>query len=145
VVVGVATFIFVSYLEYLSPTMLVIHGDATHWRSVTVDGGYEGDPQVFERPGDVVTRSPLEHGEYSVTVRFADGKVLYLSYFHTDAGIRRRVDVYIQHTPGGDYAYVRCVEHHVPYVSIGSTVTPFDAIVNVAMTSVHRPVVLDTI
>ncbi len=140
VVVILFALICLSVLDTLAirriPSILAIHGDAKIWSQIDVESN------VFKDPGSVVKVSPIGHGEYPIHIRFKDGRQVWASYFHSDAGVRRHVDVYADHKPDSGIVHLRCVIHVRTSVMHETSETVFDGDVNMAGTSKEKPAAL---
>jgi hypothetical protein len=149
VVAGALLLVLILFAE-LTPSVLAVHGDLADWRTVEVKGFDVRPPLIVRNPGSVVHVSLISHGEYSIKIVYSDGTTVWATYFHLDAGARRRVDVYAERVPGGDTVQLRCVVHNWPVI-FGRSVIPgrsetlFDGSVQAGKTSSERPLILSSV
>jgi hypothetical protein len=83
------------------PGVLIVHCDPAQCGGITVRR--ESVPELLNAPAAAsgVRVTPISHGPYTIEAGFSDGKHLWVSYYHLDAGERKRVDVYIDRITGG--------------------------------------------
>ncbi len=129
----------------LTPSALVVHCEGERWESVLVESQNLRGPLTFQRPGPTVKVSPIEHGVYNIEVTYRNIYAVWAAYFHADAGVRRRVDVYVSHVPGGDKVRFRCVITNRPTALFSSTETVFNGEVSASKTSREHPLILSWI
>ena len=72
----------------------------TPWRHVSVSSPNFSGVKSFHS-GAPVTLSPIGHGTYTVEVEFADGRTVWTEFFHYDAGVRKRIDLYFDGATSG--------------------------------------------
>ena len=99
------------YVKRLKPANLRIHISDKTWDRVTVTTQFVANaPRVFSPP-DEIKISPISHGPYYIHVEFAGEQNFWILYFHTDAGVRRAVDIYIDELPEKDTVEVRTIAY----------------------------------
>lgn len=120
----------------LQPDVLVIHASPGAWKTITVQSTNLPVPVAFT-PEDAALRvSPISHGPYVLRVELASGRIVWATFFQADAGVRKRVDVYIAPEPTGDIAF---------HETINGRETVFSGHVRPEETSEDRPFTLDWI
>ncbi len=77
------------------PSTLYVHIDGLDWTNVTVQSSNLPQPQRFDRSAQDVRVYPVSHGVYRIGVQLADGQSVWSKFFHYDAGVRQRVDVFL--------------------------------------------------
>ena len=77
------------------PSTLYVHIDGLDWTNVTVQLSNLPQPQRFDRSAQDVRVYPVSHGVYRIGVQLADGQSVWSKFFHYDAGVRQRVDVFL--------------------------------------------------
>jgi len=92
--------------------------------------------KVPEKDGTVLA-FPVGHGPALLDVRFADGRVVWATFFNADVGARRKMDIYVSREPGTGRVEFRQVVNGKREVFHGS--------VDPAKTSKDKPFVLDYI
>jgi hypothetical protein len=80
----------------LQSSALYIHVDSIPWSTVTVESSNLSRPQQFDRSTREVRVSPILHGVYRIRVQLSDGQSIWSQFFHYDAGVRRRIDVFLE-------------------------------------------------
>jgi hypothetical protein len=89
------------------PGMLYVHIDGFAWTNVTVRSENLPQPLSFVPSNSAVQVTPVSHGIYRIGVQFADGQSVWSEFFHADAGVRRRVDVFLAPSSRPGYIHVR--------------------------------------
>jgi hypothetical protein len=85
----------VASLAYIGrPGTMYLKVEGFPWKEIKVLSLY-GKPMAF-REGKAARIWPMAYGKYKISVEFADGKTLWLTYYHYDAGVRKRVDLTIK-------------------------------------------------
>ena len=111
---GAAVLIILMILPYiglLTPSALCVHISGLAWHHTTVISHNIPDgPKTFSPPEEIIV-SPLRYGPHHFMVKFADGQILWLHYYQTDAGVRRKVDIYLDEIPGHDTISIRAVAY----------------------------------
>ena len=82
------------------PGTLYIKVADTPWTEVTV-GSYHDKPVAFSS-GSTPLLWPMQYGPYTISVKFSDGRTVWLEYFHYDAGVRKRAEVTVERLPDGE-------------------------------------------
>lgn len=99
------------YVNLLKPTALRIHISDKTWDRITVTTQFvTNSPMVFSPPDEIIV-SPISHGPYYIHVEFGGEQNFWIQYFHTDAGARRAVDIYLDGLPANDTVEVRTVAY----------------------------------
>ena len=99
------------YVGLLIPSALRVHISGIAWDQATVSSHNIPDsPKTFSTPEEIIV-SPLRYGPHRFMVKFADGQILWLHYYQTDAGVRRKVDIYLDGTPAHDTISIRAVAY----------------------------------
>ena len=99
------------YLGRLTPATLQIHISGKAWDRVTVTTQFVNHaPKTFS-PSDKIIVRPISHGPYYIQIDFAGGQIFWVQYFHTDASVRRAVDIYLAGSPENDTVEVRAVAY----------------------------------
>lgn len=78
------------------PVMTIDVADAVV-QSITVTS--DNLPQPVSTDGSRIDVVNIEHGIYTICVRYDDGAVLWMEYLHSDAGRRRQVQVKVTGGP----------------------------------------------
>ena len=98
-------------LGRLIPATLQIHISGKAWDRVTVTTQFVNHaPNTFSPPDKIIV-SPISHGPYYIQIEFTGGQQFWVQYFHTDAGVRRAVDIYLAGSPENDTIDVRAVAY----------------------------------
>lgn len=105
---GLATEVYIRYYAVRRiPNVLVVHIARNNWSSVQFQSpNLRGEDVVCKCCGNPELRD-ISHGPYTIGVQFTDHADLWVTYFHMNAGGRRRVDLFVTRT--GELAEVRCV------------------------------------
>jgi hypothetical protein len=86
------------YLPRLKPSKLCIHVSGAQWTRVLVESSNLNERKAFH-PTGTLTLSPIEHGVYRVSVQYQSAETIWTEFFHTDAGVRRRIDLFFEGDP----------------------------------------------
>lgn len=110
VVVTLAVFVFRYDIAYQihrrQPSAVYIHIDGLAWTNVTVQSDNLPQAQRFE-PSTEVRVSPISYGAYRIGVQLSDGRLVWSEFLHCDAGVVRRVDVFLAPSSNHDYIHFR--------------------------------------
>jgi len=121
----------------LVPSRLTVHAPPEGWRSITLDGG-----RVSQAMPLVV--SPIDYGPHDLRIELANGKVVWATFFHSDTGVDRQIDIYVGYKASDDTATFR--ETLTRYESFpGITRTVFTGSTKPEKTSAAKPLMLDWI
>jgi hypothetical protein len=90
--------LMVSYPLGPMPSMLRIHISGTPWTRVVLHSSNLQGERVFQ-PTDTLTLSPIAHGVYTVAVEYVTGETIWTEFFHHDAGVRIRIDLFFDGNP----------------------------------------------
>ena len=108
---GVLLWFFVAVVAVqLWPSGLSVRFDpALAWQSVTVQAESYNLPAPihFTPTGEPIFVGPINHGYYTVGVQLADGRTVWTTFLHLDAGDRRRVDLFAAPSSRGGYVHLR--------------------------------------
>jgi hypothetical protein len=116
---------------------LAIHLEGSTRKSITVKSEESPDePKAYIPNSPPPDRLPIEYGVYSFRIEFKDGTVAWATYHHSDAGIRRRVDITIERLQG-DRVRIRTVANGIRVLS--------EVTASSKDTSEVSPMVLDSI
>ena len=121
--------LIIPFWERLTPTILTVHISGKAWKSVTITK-YADAPVVFLPPRKIVV-SPISYGPYTIHVEFAGNQDYWTTYYQYDAGVRRKVDMYLHGSPSNSM-----VTMHI--VAYGNRSLYFDT-VDAATTSAEKP------
>ena len=99
------------FASRLTPTVLTLHISGKAWNRVTVTTQFVNNAPMIFSPPDAIRVSPISHGPYYILVEFEGEQKLWAFYFHLDAGIRRKVDIYMDGTPDNDTITMRTVAY----------------------------------
>jgi hypothetical protein len=89
-----AVLVLLQLVSRRRPSALYVHIDGLAWIKVTVQSENLPQPQSFDASREVSV-TPISHGVYRIGVQLSDGQLLWTEFFHSDAGVRRRVDVFL--------------------------------------------------
>lgn len=97
------------YINKLKSEGLFLHIDGMSWNMVTVSS-----PPLMKRIP--YQQSPLKlcslrHGKYLLSLTLQDGRILWWEFYHYDAGIRRRVDLYVQRISPNQFTFLQTYNH----------------------------------
>jgi len=99
------SFTVAEFARRSSPAGLDIHIESIPWESVTVESSNLPQARHFASDAHELLVSPIGHGEYRIAIRLLDGRTVWSVYLHTDAGFRRRVDLFV--APSTRAGYIR--------------------------------------
>jgi hypothetical protein len=133
IVIGV---LVVGYLPRLKPSVLCTHVSGAQWRRVFVQSTNFHEKKVFQ-PKDTLTLSPIAHGVYTVSVEYANGETIWTQFFHFDAGVRRKIDLFFEGNPKTSPVKIREIAN--------GNVVLFEDQATPNETSAERPLRLDWI
>ncbi|MHA3774817.1 hypothetical protein ACXR0O_25130 [Verrucomicrobiota bacterium sgz303538] len=106
IIVGVTLLLAVAvFFRRSTPSSLHIHLQSLPWESVTIESANLPEPRRFGSRSDELLLSPIAHGIYRITIHLPDGRSVWASYLHHDAGVRRRVDLFV--SPSVRAGYIR--------------------------------------
>ena len=135
--VAVAAVLSPVFVRDMVPSRLTVHAPAQGWRSVTLDG------QRVSRAMPMVV-SPIDYGPHDLRIELANGKVVWATFFHSDTGVVRHVDIYVGYTVRDNTVTVR--ETNTRYMTLpGITRTVFTGHIKPEKTSATKPLMLDWI
>ncbi len=77
------------------PAELFVHLESLSWQSVTIQSSNLPSALHFQRGSGEVKVVPIAYGIYRIGIQLATGQMIWSEYYHCDAGVRRRVDVYV--------------------------------------------------
>lgn len=120
------------------PSRLTLYAPQQMWKSVSVDGN-----QVLVS-GTSVQISPLSYGPHDLRFVMADGKIFYATFFHSDTGVDRQVNIYVNYQPYTSIADFRqTITRYETFP--GRTRTVFTGNTHPEQTSKTNPFMLDWI
>jgi len=90
-----------------NPAGLDIHIQSIPWESVTVESSNLPEARHFASSAHELLVSPIGHGEYRIGIRLQDGHTVWSVYLHADAGVRRRVDLFVAPSTRPGYIHFR--------------------------------------
>lgn len=103
---GIALLVaFGAFIWREPPSGLHIHVQSIRWKSIVIESDNLPQPIHIQSPGSGQPVSPLAHGIYHLRIQLSDGRIVWSSFLHHDAGIRRRVDLFI--SPSTRPGYIR--------------------------------------
>ena len=109
--VVVIALLILPYASRLSPAVLNVHISGMAWDRVTVTTQFVTNaPTTFSPPEEIIV-SPISYGPYYIQIDYADEQKFWIHYYHTDAGIRRKVDIYLDGLPENNTVAVRAVAY----------------------------------
>jgi hypothetical protein len=124
--------------RYLRPAAaLHIHVDSMPWDSISVESLNLSASRHFDRSAQDIRISPISHGIYRISIRLSDGQAVWSEFFHYDAGVRRRIDVFIAPSQRSGYVHFRETTNQKDQLFEGET-RPGD-------TTAEKPFTLDSI
>ena len=103
----VAASLVVSVRTRTQTSSLYVHVEGLDWTNITVQSENLARPQQFDRSVSEVRVSPISHGVYRIGVRLATGQVLWSELFHSDVGVRHRLDVFLSALVHAGYIHFR--------------------------------------
>lgn len=85
------------------PDVLFLHPSGKQWSRITVTPPVDSHTTAtsFRATDDLLKVAPIVYGPYLLRIEYADGRVVWATFWHADAGVRKRVDLYINRGPGG--------------------------------------------
>jgi hypothetical protein len=86
---------------------LYTHIDSIPWDGITVESSNLPTPRSFDRSAQEIRISPISQGIYRISVRLSDGQTIWSEFFHYDAGVRRRIDVFVAPSQRAGYVHFR--------------------------------------
>lgn len=88
---------------------LYVHMQDSSWTEVTISSDNMREPLTLKagRWRSTAKVSGISHGVYDIHVKYEDGREFFGTLFHLDAGIRQRLDVYIERVRGTEKIRVR--------------------------------------
>jgi len=98
------------YWERLTPTVLNVHISGKAWDRVTITKGRADAPAVFKPPHKIEV-SPISYGPYTIHVEFAGNQEFWTTYYQYDAGVRRKVDMYLHGSPSNSMVTMHIVAY----------------------------------
>src|SRR5262245_28003776 len=93
VLVAVGLLVLLPVISRTHPSELFIHVDSLDWQTVIVESSNLPSAIRFERGSPEVRVSSISHGVYRIGVQLASGQTVWSEFFHSDVGVRRRVDI----------------------------------------------------
>ena len=90
-----------------TPSGLHIHLQSIPWESVTIESANLQEPRRFNSPSDELFISPIAHGVYRIAIHLPEGRTVWSAYLHHDAGVRRRVDLFVSPSTRPGYIHFR--------------------------------------
>lgn len=134
----VAVLVFPPLLGYLRPaSALHVHLDSLAWDSITVESSNLSTPRSFDRSAQEIRITPISKGIYRISVRLSDGQTVWSEFFHYDAGVRRRIDVFVAPSQRAGYIHFRETTNQREQL--------FDGEARPADTTAEKPFLLDSI
>ena len=124
------------YLPRLKPSTLCVHVSGAQWTRVFIQSTNFAENKVFQPP-DALALSPIAHGVYKVAVQYVTGETIWTEFFHTDARVRRRIDLFFEGNPEVGLIKIRETAN-------GNDVL-FEGVATPGETSAERPLRLDWI
>ena len=108
-VLAVALLLLVSCAWFRPYQGLYVHMQDSSWAEVTIDSSNMEVPLTLKAGGWSSTAKVdgISHGVYDMHVKYRDGREFWGTLLHTDAGIRQRLDLYIERVPGTEVIRVR--------------------------------------
>ncbi len=100
---------------------LYVHMRSSSWSDVAVQSKNLSKPVMLRSSTgrSTLKANEISHGVYNIHVRFKDGKEFWATLFHYDAGVRQRLDVYIERVPGTETIKVKEFANQVDLVFKG--------------------------
>ena len=133
-----AELLFCVFGRNLVLSSLTLHSSQQRWRSVSIDG------KSVSASGPTVQISPLIYGPHDLRLEMADGKVIYVAFFHSDTGVDRKVNIYVDYQPNSSIAGFRqTITRYETFPGITRTV--FIGRTHAKQTSEASPFTLDWI
>ncbi len=109
-----------------SPSGLHIQVQSIPWESIIVESDNLSQPIHFKSKRSGLAITPIVHGIYRIGVQLSDGRIVWSTYLHHDAGLRRRVDLFISPSPRPGYIRFRQTANRTTKLFTGET-RPEDA------------------
>jgi hypothetical protein len=107
------------------PSALYVHINGLAWTNVTVQSANLPQAQRFDSSREMRI-GPISHGIYRICVQLSDGRLIWSEFFHADAGVRRRVDVFLAPSSNPDCIHFRETANQKDVLFEGET-RPSDA------------------
>jgi hypothetical protein len=100
---------------------LHIHIQSMPWESVAVESANLSQPLRFTPTASELLVTPIAHGVYRVGIHFPDGRTVWSAYLHHDAGVRRRVDLFMSPSTRAGYIHFRQTSNRTDELFTGET------------------------
>lgn len=130
-------FFVLLFTHRLRPSELYIHIDSIPWSCVTVESDNLSKPQSFDHSAHELRLSPISHGVYRIGVELSDGQFIWSQFLHYDAGVRRRIDIFLTPSQNSGYIHIRETTNRRKQLFEGDS--------RAADTSKEKPITLDWI
>jgi len=113
------------------PAELFVHVEVAPWQSVTIRATSvpSGPEWHFDRTNGEVRVSPIAYGIYRIGIQLTTNQMIWSEYYHCDAGVRRRVDIFV--TPSSNHIHF--------HQTFNQSVNLFDGDVRPEDTSEQKP------
>jgi hypothetical protein len=132
---GAGLFILIAALAFSArPGTLSIKFVNTPWTAVTLSSDHAA-PVAFS-PGSTPRLWPIRYGPYKISITFPDGRTVWLTYFHYDAGVRKRAEVTVERLPDGETVRITQTYNESDKDKVEGTVS-------ISKTSADKPFLLD--
>jgi hypothetical protein len=100
--------VVVPQLVRLQPSRLDIHLAASlQWRSALLTSSNFRGPRRFTPGSGDIRVDQIEHGSYTLDIELPDERHAWIGYVHTDAGVRRRVEMDVSPAARRDSVHIR--------------------------------------
>ena len=121
----------------LGPSRLTVHAPPEGWRSIMLDG------QRMSQAMPMVV-SPIDYGPHNLRIELTNGKIVWATFFHSDTGVDRQIDIYVGYKASDNTAAFR--ETLTRYETFpGITRTVYTGSTKPEKTSATKPLTLDWI
>lgn len=133
--IGSAAVLIAGLAYSARPGTLFVRVTNAQCSSITVTSQLNENLGTFS-PGSSVRIWPVQYGPYRVSISFPDGRVVYLRYWHYDAGLRKRAELTVERVADGDSIRVTQIYN-------GSQRDKVEGTVSISKTSEKEPFQLD--
>jgi hypothetical protein len=81
-----------------NPNSLFIHISGAKWKQVIIQSDNFGQDKVFKSSDELATPD-LAYGPYTIKIEYENGDILWSTFFHYDAGVRKTIDIFYSGNP----------------------------------------------
>ncbi len=135
--IAIAALLSPLFVREMVPSRLTVHAPPEGWRSITLDNQRKSQAMPL-----VV--SPIDYGPHDLRIELANGKIVWATFFHSDIGVDRQIDIYVGYKASDNTATFR--ETLTRYETMpGITRTVFTGSTKPEKTSAAMPMMLDWI